>query len=326
MSRSRELVGERFGKLYVEELVGINNDNRPLYRCRCDCGNEKIITSRRLMEGKETSCGCDKRPDLIGKQFGRWTVISKAEKRGRYYYWHCKCSCGNEKDVRERSLLEGTSLSCGCIQKEAAAKVGASKKIDLIGKKFGRLTVVSEIGYGNGYHGVVWHCKCDCGNEVDVIGYNLREGLSLSCGCYAKEVASIRNKTHGDSKSRLYRIWRGMKTRCYNSSEPGYKYYGARGIYVCDEWNNSYEAFQEWALNNGYDKKLSIDRIDTNGPYSPENCRWATAQQQNNNKRSNVLITYQGETHTAFVELPLPRESVKAGAIQSVSKYQSEKV
>lgn len=302
MSRSKELVGKRFGKLFVEEMVGVNNDNRPLYRCRCDCGNEKIVTSRRLMEGKEFSCGCDKRENLTGKQFGRWTVISKAEKRGRYYYWHCKCFCGNEKDVRERSLLEGTSMSCGCIQKEVAAKMcSETKKKDLIGERFGRLLVVENLGYKRERHGTIWRCLCDCGNEVNVVGHALKKGATVSCGCYARESQSKRAKTHGESKTRLYSIYRGMISRCYceNSGE-FYKNYGGRGITVCDAWKSSYENFRDWALNNGYSDELTIDRIDVNGNYCPENCRWITMKQQARNKRKTIRLTYHGVTKSAY--------------------------
>lgn len=239
-------------------------------------------------------------PNLIGKHFGRWTVIDNAESRGRYRYWHCVCSCGNDKDVKERSLINGKSKSCGCLQKEVASKFCTETKRDnLIGKRFGRLEVIKRIGYNNEHHTTVWLCRCDCGTIKEIEAMALNSGKTRSCGCLKSEVTSYRAKTHGDSNSRLYSIWAGMKNRCYNKNIPEYRLYGERGITICQEWIESYSSFRKWALENGYEEGLSIDRIDNNGNYCPENCRWATNSQQCNNRRSNVLITYNNETHTA---------------------------
>lgn len=301
MSTFTDYTGERFGKLVVTEYVGRNNDNRPLWRCKCDCGNEITITSRNISKRNVTSCGCDKREDLTGKKFGRWTVIGKAQKIGRYYYWHCRCDCGNEKDVRERSLKEGTSQSCGCIQKEVASKIcSETKRGNLIGMKFGRLTVISRLGYDVDCRGTMWQCKCDCGNEIDVVCHALTQGKKTSCGCYFRGTELIPQKTRGESNTRLYSIYCGMISRCYSPSVgEAYKNYGGRGIKVCEEWRKSFYAFKEWALSHGYTDELTLDRIDVNGDYCPKNCRWATRIQQANNTRKNIKLTYQGETHTA---------------------------
>lgn len=301
MSTFTDYTGERVGKLIITEYAGRNSDNRPLWRCKCDCGNEITITSRNISKRNITSCGCDKREDLSGKKFGRWTVISKASKRGRYYYWHCRCDCGNEKDVRERNLKEGTSQSCGCIQKESAAKMCSETKRDnLIGKRFGRLEVISREGYDREHHTTIWKCKCDCGTIKDIEAMALQSGRTQSCGCLKSELASERAKTHGCSNTRLFSIWIGMLNRCYCPSVgKSYLRYGGRGITVCDEWKTSFEEFMKWSIENGYSDLLSIDRLNNEGNYCPENCRWATAKQQSNNRRSNVLLTYNGETKTA---------------------------
>lgn len=173
------------------------------------------------------------------------------------------------------------------------------------------LTVVKlaepYISPSDGHKRQQWLCRCRCGNEIIVLGHRLRKGITLSCGCKPREFSDEwrqnireRNMTHGDSKSRLYKCWRSMKDRCRNPSDHNYNLYGARGIDVCDEWYNSYEKFRNWALANGYTEELTIDRIDVNGGYEPSNCRWATNQEQANNKRTNVHLTFNGKTQTVF--------------------------
>lgn len=171
--------------------------------------------------------------------------------------------------------------------------------IDLTGQRFGRLTVL-EVSPKRARRELMWVCQCDCGNVVTVRGKCLRKGETKSCGCYNKEVSSKRNKVlatkHGWYGTRLYRIYRRMKDRCTNPNVPMYHHYGGRGITVCDEWMNDPKAFCEWAMANGYEDNLTIDRIDTNGNYEPSNCRWVTNIQQQRNKRNNVTLTYNGET------------------------------
>lgn len=129
-----------------------------------------------------------------------------------------------------------------------------------------------------------------------VLPYLVKNGHTLSCGCLQKEKLSQASKTHGQTNSRLYRIYNGMKNRCYNKKQPSYSNYGGRGITICDEWLHSFAVFQSWALANGYSNDLSIDRIDNDKGYSPENCRWATRTEQNENTRNNHLVTIDGET------------------------------
>lgn len=175
-----------------------------------------------------------------------------------------------------------------------------------IGQKFGRMTV---IGIEHGTIGVKkisncwkWVCKCDCGNVKTVMPNKLISGHTTSCGCYKSDKTASRNKTlkttHGGRYERLYKIWHGMKQRCYWSGCRDYRRYGARGIEICDEWLSDYASFRNWALNNGYNENLSIDRIDVNGNYCPDNCRWATASQQQNNRRTCKYYDYNGEKHT----------------------------
>lgn len=160
---------------------------------------------------------------------------------------------------------------------------------DLAGMRFGHLTVVKLAHcHGGQAH---WLCSCDCGKDTVVRSSRLRNGQTSSCGCKKGHI------THHESKTRLYHIWRNMLDRCLNPKNPQYESYGARGIVVCDEWFE-YVPFRNWALANGYSKELSIDRINNDGGYCPENCRWTTALQQANNTRKTRFITYNGETHS----------------------------
>ena len=174
------------------------------------------------------------------------------------------------------------------------------KVIDLTGERFGRLTVIRQIGKRN--NRVTWLCKCDCGNEKIVKGVDLKRGHVKSCGCLKKEFVP-KSKTHGKRSTRLYTIWNMMKQRCENPKSKSYKNYGGRGIRVCNEWKNNFQSFYDWAINNGYNENLNgndctIDRISVNGNYEPTNCRWVNKKFQANNKRNNHFISYRGETHT----------------------------
>jgi len=168
---------------------------------------------------------------------------------------------------------------------------------DLTGKKFNRLTVITRAD--NTSSGMTcWVCKCDCGKQKIVAGKHLKSGKIKSCGCYNHDALIKRNTKHGLTNTRLFRIWGNMKDRCYNPNKSNYCYYGGRGIVICEEWLDNFENFYNWAMSNGYKSHLSIDRINSNGNYEPANCRWITQKEQNNNRRDNKIITFNGETHT----------------------------
>lgn len=154
--------------------------------------------------------------------------------------------------------------------------------VDHTGKRFGRFTVQARASFDKE---TAWHCLCDCGTEKVVRTASLTKGLTLSCGCYHRDKVKARNRRHGYAGSRLYGIWRGMRQRCSNQNDDRWKDYGGRGITVCAEWDSNFVAFKDWSEANGYDDNLSIDRINNDGNYAPDNCRWANLSEQRRNMR-----------------------------------------
>lgn len=184
----------------------------------------------------------------------------------------------------------------------------STKPQNLIGRRYERLIVVAPAQRPKGKTTRrFWLCRCDCGNEVVLSTAEFNKGAVRSCGCYHREEASERMRktktTHGKTNTRLYGIWGSMKGRCYLQSSTDYPWYGGRGIKVCDEWKDSFETFEKWAIENGYDPsaprgKYTIDRIDSNGDYCPQNCRFLTQKEQCNNRRNTRRIEFKGKSHT----------------------------
>mgnify|MGYP000251181578 CR=1 FL=1 len=225
--------------------------------------------------------------DLTGKKFGKLTALKIIERGGSHkpVKWLCICDCGGEKIVDSQLLRRGLVTSCGC-----------SVKNRFVGKRFGRLVVLSHTNYGRNTScgNIIWKCRCDCGNITYVSTNNLisKYSKTLSCGCLRRE-----NSTkHNLSETKIYKTLVAIKGRCKNKNNKNYFRYGGRGITICQEWDgeHGFENFYKWSMENGYADGLTIDRIDNDKGYSPDNCRWVTPKTQMNNTRRNVYIEING--------------------------------
>lgn len=224
--------------------------------------------------------------DLTGIRCGRLVVLERAfdgiAKQGRPF-WKCICDCGNVTVVSANHIKHQNITSCGCGQ----------RRHDLTGKTFGCWMVLERKDRINSQQ--MWLCKCKCGTIREVTHTSLVCGKSLSCGCYHKSKVIERQMTHGMSNSRIYSIYYNMKRRCNNQNDKRFADYGGRGIKICEEWTDSFPAFLEWSLSNGYTENSSIDRIDNEKGYSPDNCRWTTMEEQRNNRRNTISIELFGK-------------------------------
>ncbi|MCQ2300354.1 MAG: hypothetical protein MJZ81_09555 [Bacteroidales bacterium] len=282
------IMGKRYGHLeVVDPNVGTNERGKRLVKCKChNCGGEIVLSAVSLAQKRRTDCGClkklmpRKKYDVFpGDVFGNLVVVSTTTERhgtSLARLAKCRCSCGKEFESTFFDLVNGLRKSCGC-----AGRVSN-------GDVFGRLTVIdNSLTSPSGM--AMAKCVCSCENHtvVDVLQSSLKKGNTKSCGCLRKK--------HGDSHTRLYRIWKGMLDRVRHTNRDYSKWYVEKGIKVCAEWED-WLAFKSWALSNGYDESLTLDRIDSNGDYFPGNCRWSTRKEQSNNKSDNVWLEYNGET------------------------------
>lgn len=241
---------------------------------------------------------------VIGERYKDILVIGPKYRKNGATYYGCKCMrCGKVYEMRNDHI--GRSRCCAdCFPKDNI--------VDLSGKRFGRLIALEYVGRKN--NRTLWKCRCDCGNE-SIAGYsNLVNGIKRSCGCLEKEnLAYIqKHSCHRKSASRefeqtlsehpLYGLWSSMLTRCYNKSRNSYKNYGGRGIKVCDRWLPENKGFENFLNDMGSrpSPKHTIDRIDNDGNYCPENCRWATPRQQGSNKRTSIVLFYKGARVSAL--------------------------
>ena len=307
-----DITGQKYNMLTA--IKPIHSGKKIFWECKCDCGSTVVVCGSNLRNGHTKSCGCLRsKPsanseDLSGKRFGNLIVIEKSDGRktsgGAYKsFWKCICDCGNETEVDAGKLRTGHTKSCGCLKKKGHCQE------NITGHRFGRLTVIRYIEpTERTVRGYSWWCRCDCGNEIKANLDKLKKGLQQSCGCLKEEmkprIGEISRK-YKYSNKRLYSVFKAMHNRCEDPNGREWENYGGRGIVVCPEWcgEEGYDNFAEWAFSDGYDAKaergkLTLDRKDCNGNYTPENCRWIPNERQQNNKRTNVMLEYNGETHS----------------------------
>lgn len=241
--------------------------------------------------------------DLTGQRFGKLIALEKTTRRSKggawITVWKCKCDCGNMTTVDKQKLTGGTTISCGC---ERDNKIKNLNFKDLTGEKFNRLTVIRYLEPSErktrGYN---WLCRCDCGNYIHANASKLKTRHTKSCGCVLKEYTRSMNLKYKHRDNRMYGILRAAYSRCCNPKNPRYKDYGGRRITICSEWidpEHGFDNFYEWSMKNGYNKNLTIDRIDVNGNYEPNNCRWISNLEQQSNRRNNKKFEYNGENKT----------------------------
>lgn len=189
------------------------------------------------------------------------------------------------------------------------------KILQLAGRRYTKLTVLSQLDVRNGKR--IWLCQCDCGNKVEVAGSDLQRGHKKSCGCYKREENANRLTKHGMKRTKFYGVWCGIKSRCNNKNHEYYHIYGGRGIKVCDRWQDFMNFYSD--MIEGYSEGLTVERLNVNGDYSPENCVWATNKEQGNNKRSNRVFTIDGVTDT-LMNL-CERYEMNYGTVKSRLRY-----
>ena len=288
-----DLTGQKFGLLTVlsRETVVLPN-GRPQWLCRCDCGVEKVFSSDYLKDKrtKIPNCGHLREPKpkpeiKPGAKVGKLTIIKEADPgiRGGKQ-WLCKCDCGNDFIALDTALKGPSLRSCGC---------GHSfQEGNVTGQKYGRLEILYRTVDDPAGH-PQFACKCDCGNVVLMNWGSLVRGSEVpSCGCYSSEIRAKKLTKHGLVGTPLHRVWNHMRERCNSPKDKRYKDYGGRGIYVCDRWDNKDSGLVAFVEDMGatYQPGLQLDRIDNNGPYSPENCRWVTSKENNRNRRDTLFI------------------------------------
>lgn len=274
----------------VEPRITPNGDKETRVEAEClVCGKVKNLAWHKVKNGKTKSCGCispGRRKDISGQRQGKLVAVGPTDikKRG-YILWDLVCDCGGKHQLTVAQFTSGNTKSCGCMKYQGTPR-------DLTGQRFGRLEVLDFSGEKTSSGNYKWNCRCDCGNLTIVSSTNLVENHTTSCGCYSKELILERSVTHGMSSTSEYGAWKNALIRCSDSENKKYSEYGGRGIKVCDRWQWPAEVgFMNFMEDMGPSNGLTLDRIDVDGDYCPENCRWADRYTQGYNTRQHTTNT-----------------------------------
>lgn len=246
----------------------------------------------------------------VGDRFGRLVVLRWSEQRYRSEKMvDCRCDCGKEKTYRTCVLLTGNTTSCGCfrleqirarskgvrLEKPKTASAPPEREHVIVGGRYGRFVVLSEFHKITSRRNRLWcHCLCDCGTAFDVRSACVVGGQE-SCGCIVAELSSARARKHGMAETSTYRAWLALRGRCNNPNTHGYKWYGGKGIRVCERWESSFAAFLS-DMGERPSRRHSVDRLDGNKGYEPSNCRWATELEQGRNRSNVIRVEWMGRT------------------------------
>lgn len=304
-----QFVGKTFNRLTITRILSVKDiKGNVLCEATCNCDKHGTIIKpvASIVNGNVKSCGClrieqsrkARQINMIGKKFGRLTVIEEVKERNRDggILYKCKCDCSPDRfvNVLGSNLRYGYTTSCGCYKKEVLAK---NRFVDYTGFDNGYITVLRPTDKRKGPN-VVWICKCHrCGREFELSSNYVHVRMSCGqCGFQSEFTRNRLTKWKTPEEKALALRFSGMITRCYDKNDANYPDYGGRGIYICKEWTDDRANFVKWSLENGFKLGLSIDRIDNDGPYAPWNCRWIEPSMQANNRRNTRFITANGVT------------------------------
>lgn len=306
----KDLIGKTFGDLTV---IGYgekyDRDNKRLYTCKCICSEITYATRYQLISGEKKRCNkCRIErliklnedssiiPDeeFIGNTYNKITVIGKSDiknSQGKTLY-DCYCACSPDiiRRYKKFDIVTGNIKSCGCLLADIIDKKNKEFEESMIGKQYGYLTIIKRADKQDTNHNSRWLCQCDCGVKIIKFKSELDKKdrvHPLSCGC----MNPYKQYAFGEDEQRLRSIYLGMRSRCLRKENASFKNYGGRGISICKEWMMNPRKFFEWAFDNGYRPDLTIDRVDVDKDYSPENCAWKTFHEQQYNKQNSIRFS-----------------------------------